>query len=526
MAKIIKNLTSSPVAIRDTGVVVPASSTYIIPPQDYLLWAASTNTVSYIDAGTLIVNDGEVDLNKINSKNLLSFYENEEGLMLARNLYEHTGFVILPTQCACERTTLSFNNANRTLTLSAKSPYTAIEFLYRDTLYQLAGPISVQIQDIEGPWFIYFDSNINLVASQTPFDFATQVFVAILYWDWTNKKHIKFLEERHGAIMDLMTHYVHHRTENTKIDTNNHDFILGNYILDGDGSSNAHATFSIADGDLFDEDIRCEIRHSDTPSADFEQYLTPIAKLPVFYMNGMQNWRRKDANNYSVVENPPGTAYYNIYSGGTWSLASCTDSWYFATWLVLTNDIEYPVCAILGQRQDSNLIEAINNNTRLGLQLPNFFSQEKYFLKKMVWQTSTSYTNTPKVRLVYISEATEINPANDRYAVICSYNGNAGVGKYLEFYPGLSSDTSPFPIPEISYIRTVTLGATSNSTGTISFYKSTDLVTPLFTSSLSNSKYYRMNLTYRLLSDDKLVAKVFSGSINKPQVTIFIQTSL
>ena len=63
MAKILKNTTASPVAIADTGITIPASpGTYTIPAQDYLLWAASSNVITYIGSGALVVNDGSTDL--------------------------------------------------------------------------------------------------------------------------------------------------------------------------------------------------------------------------------------------------------------------------------------------------------------------------------------------------------------------------------------------------------------------------------------------------------------------------------
>lgn len=62
MAKILINQTASPVSVSDTGITVPASGQYTIPPTDYPLWAASDDIVTLVGAGTLVVNDGSVDL--------------------------------------------------------------------------------------------------------------------------------------------------------------------------------------------------------------------------------------------------------------------------------------------------------------------------------------------------------------------------------------------------------------------------------------------------------------------------------
>jgi hypothetical protein len=63
MSKILKNQTGSPISIADVGVSLPASpATYTIPAQDYLLWAASSDIVTQVGNGNVIVNDGSVDL--------------------------------------------------------------------------------------------------------------------------------------------------------------------------------------------------------------------------------------------------------------------------------------------------------------------------------------------------------------------------------------------------------------------------------------------------------------------------------
>ena len=48
MSKILKNTTGSGISIEDTGITIPASpGQYTIPPQDYLLWSASNNVITY-----------------------------------------------------------------------------------------------------------------------------------------------------------------------------------------------------------------------------------------------------------------------------------------------------------------------------------------------------------------------------------------------------------------------------------------------------------------------------------------------
>jgi hypothetical protein len=104
MAKILKNTTGSPIVINDVGrVSLPASpGTYTIPPQDYDLWGASVGIQSYVNAGTVVVNDGFDDLKPVNGLRHLQ----EEGVPRHSSLLA-TGSVLATT--------------NSTLTLTASS---------------------------------------------------------------------------------------------------------------------------------------------------------------------------------------------------------------------------------------------------------------------------------------------------------------------------------------------------------------------------------------------------------------------
>jgi len=61
-SKIVKNNTASPLPITDTGVTIPASGQYLIQPQDYNLWAASSDIIVEIGDEDVTVNDGSTDL--------------------------------------------------------------------------------------------------------------------------------------------------------------------------------------------------------------------------------------------------------------------------------------------------------------------------------------------------------------------------------------------------------------------------------------------------------------------------------
>jgi hypothetical protein len=65
VSKFVRNTTASPVPISDCGVIIPASATYTVYPNEWPLFAASNVLPALITAGTLVVNDGYDDLDKV-----------------------------------------------------------------------------------------------------------------------------------------------------------------------------------------------------------------------------------------------------------------------------------------------------------------------------------------------------------------------------------------------------------------------------------------------------------------------------
>lgn len=62
MAKILINTTINNVIISDVGQTVPASGQLTIVPTDFALYADSSDVITFIGDGTLIVNDGSFNL--------------------------------------------------------------------------------------------------------------------------------------------------------------------------------------------------------------------------------------------------------------------------------------------------------------------------------------------------------------------------------------------------------------------------------------------------------------------------------
>lgn len=65
MSKILKNLMPFDVEIADVGVKIAGAQNYTIPPQDYLRFAASSDTIRELARGELLLNDGGNDVSDL-----------------------------------------------------------------------------------------------------------------------------------------------------------------------------------------------------------------------------------------------------------------------------------------------------------------------------------------------------------------------------------------------------------------------------------------------------------------------------
>lgn len=107
--------------------------------------------------------------------------------------------------------------------------------------------------------------------------------------------------------------------------------------------------------------------------------------------------------------------------------------------------------------------------------------------------------------------------------VLASYNGNANTGRYLEIWPGLSSDVDPFVVPNPEALVAIVLGSEASSTGTVGVFRITDLVNPIASISLTAQiEVTNVSLNIPIATNTKLAVRVTSGSINKPRFAFYL----
>ena len=253
--------------------------------------------------------------------------------------------------------------------------------------------------------YLHFNIDTGLLDNKTtPFDFNTDIPIAFVAWNGgvnPSGQMTFFAEERHGIVMDSYTHkWIHNTFGAQYID----GLSIGNYVLGGNGSSNTHATFSISNGTLYQEDIEINITDSSS-DLPFHQELSPIAQIPVYYHEGTTGqWVKSVPNDYALAYGANGPKY-NLLSGGTWTVENVHNgvaTRYFAVWILATNQLDNPVISILGQRIDGTQGAAESNNNWSDVNLTNLPTNEVQILYRLIYAGDADYTNTPKARLLSI----------------------------------------------------------------------------------------------------------------------------
>jgi len=292
---------------------------------------------------------------------------------------------------------ISFNNVTRVLSIS---PVGASFSVYcKGQKYIFTNTKTVQIPNATGLYYVYFDPVGNIYAKTTFFDWENDAMVAYVYWNATISEAIYISDERHGFTLDWATHEYLHRTRGAVLANG---FSAANYTTTGDGSLNTDAQIDIGNGTFFDEDLQIDIIHSNTPTANtWEQILQGPARIPVFYMLGDSVWYKTTP---TTVPLKLGTtlAQYNYFNttSGLWELVECNKK-YTGVCIIATNNLTYPVIAIMGQANE-NQLDDILAFSFYDLQLPHFPSVEYRPLYKVVYEVNTGYSNSSKAKIVSV----------------------------------------------------------------------------------------------------------------------------
>jgi len=316
--------------------------------------------------------------------------------------------------------TISFNASTRTFTIAPTASSFTVWCKGKKVVVSSAR--TVTIPNTTGMYSIYFDSTGTLAAKSGYFTFAEEAPTAYIYWNATTGTAPYFGDERHGVVLDWQTHEYLHRTRGAALASG---FSASGYVLGGNGSSNSHAQLTLEGGTFFDEDMKIIVTATNTPTAGtWEQDLTSPARIPVLYLSGTA-WVIDSPTDYPLKQ---GTArpQYNAFSGGVWSTADVANNKYATSWILATNNLTYPVIAIIGQAE-SDLQSAAEAVDFTALQLPGFPSVEFRPLYKLIFQCADSCTNAVHASLVSITDIRSIVAAGTAASIVTDHGNLSGL---------------------------------------------------------------------------------------------------
>lgn len=293
--------------------------------------------------------------------------------------------------------TFSFNNATRTFTIQPVGSH--FDYFIRGSVYRVTEPKSIVISNNKGSHFIVFDgANLSEQSSYDDSILTSKAYVSYVYWNDAQNAAIIVADERHGITMDGATHKYLHLSIGTVLQSG---LSLGNFTITGDGSSNDDAKISLSNARLFDEDIDVSITNSSNPSAFFEQKLSPIAYIPIYYKNGAEGHWLKDSATEYPLKTGTSRLKWNQFTGGSWGTPDvATNDHFTTTWIFASNSTSEPIIAILGQYTYSSLSEAQEKEQYAALNLANFPVIEFKLCYRLIWQTNSTYSNSVKAKLV------------------------------------------------------------------------------------------------------------------------------
>jgi hypothetical protein len=285
---------------------------------------------------------------------------------------------------------LSVNDSFRKLTVSPIGP--SFVCFVAGKRIEITSTLESVWPNSHGLHYFYIDENGDLITTMvfTELIITKYAFVSMVYWDSTANKHIIFSNEKHGIKMSPVTHAYLHRTRGAAFDNG---CKLVNFVVDGGGGLNTHTQFAANSGVIWDEDIRIAI-----PSQ---------TQFPVFYRTGSGIWKRKEANSFPVIKSGEegyvganNLLPYNQFDGTNWNLTQVDNNKFVLVHVFATNDIEFPIICIQGQRQYNDKSSARSGAIAEIRELSGLPVLEFCPLGSVIFQTSNSYTNTPKAQIV------------------------------------------------------------------------------------------------------------------------------
>lgn len=309
-----------------------------------------------------------------------------EAVAVTRAEWLQNGFV--------DRTKSTMTFTDETRAFSIQPTETNFNF-YQDGIKFTSAGETLQIDNTEGEWVIYYDEGV-LTALNSPTDgdisiiIRTKCIVAWIYWNADDEEIVYFGEERHGYLMNPITHARLHFVDGLVYQFG---LAISDLSVDGDGSSNAHSQFGSTLGAIADEDIFFSI-----------SAVAPTTGFPVLYFIGdNENPKLRKGTNAGYPFLMGGTLpYYNQDTGTVRQLTEMTSGKLAWVHLLATTDLNTPMFVHAGLDQYDTETGAKRGLTGELEKLINGFAKisEYRYVGSGLLLANSSFTNTNKCAFV------------------------------------------------------------------------------------------------------------------------------
>lgn len=246
-----------------------------------------------------------------------------------------------------------------------------------------------------GVYFLYYDESGTLNFTSTMWNFTVgHVPIAYVYYNSAKVQGVLF-DERHGCIMDQATHGEFHYTVGTYV--REWGFAIADYTLQPNPPANSDNQFSIAQGDIADEDVISTLTA-----------LSAAGPYAVWYRSGATGiWTFDDTRTFPFMNST--YIQYNEDTGATFQLTQLANNNYMNMYILASptmnkSDVHrFPI--VVGQGIHTTLADAQAENIEdqaLG-DLAEIFV-EVTSLYKITFRTNASYSTTGKCRIASVQK--------------------------------------------------------------------------------------------------------------------------
>lgn len=342
--------------------------------------------------------------------------------------------------------TLSFVDGTRKFTIAPTG--SSFDFWYQGTKFSKAST-EVTITTTTGVHYLYFDSAGTLTDSTSAWDLRTTVPVATVFWNGSSGA---LIEERHDSTRNLDWHIWAHKSVGCR---------YGSGLAFTQAGSGGTATFSVATGTIYDEDIQFDIGSPQT---------------------SCRLWHQNGASTYTFITTASTKPF--IWNGGTsrvqypnsassYALTDLAANKYVNVWVYAVPDRSYPVYIFAetfsgasGGHANVATARAVNPPDLSGYAMTPELKllYRAIYSGDGVWQEQTDYRNSASLPAGGTTTPTAVS-------VTFSPAGNIAATNVQSAIEEVDTEKAPIASPSFTgnavVAGTVTTGAAAGTTGAV-----------------------------------------------------------